>query len=188
MPETLAKKLRQAARMLSARQAVPDLPELLYKAAELLHPAYTEPTTPADTTCATPPGLLVLEADGGSRGNPGPAGAGAVLRDQEGLIIKELNRFLGITTNNVAEYQALIMGLKAALFYGPDKLLVKLDSELLVKQLNGNYQVKSENLKPLYLEAKSLLGSFTQTEIIHISRELNFKADALANQAMDKGK
>ena len=130
---------------------------------------------------------LVLFADGGSRGNPGPAGAGAVLLDPDGATVEELSRFLGRTTNNVAEYEGLIMGLEAAAKRGAQTLGVRLDSELLVKQLNGQYRVKSPHLRPLYQKAKSLLDRFADAEVMHVRREFNREADRLANQAMDRG-
>lgn len=133
------------------------------------------------------PPVLVLEADGGSRGNPGPAGAGAVLRSPSGEIIREMKQYLGRATNNVAEYQGLIMGLAAAAEYKPARVLVRLDSELLVRQLNGQYKVKSLHLKPLYQQALALLQKLGQVEIIHVPRARNALADALANQAMDEG-
>ena len=130
---------------------------------------------------------LVLFADGGSRGNPGPAGAGAVLFDAQGNLVAELSRFLGRTTNNVAEYEGLIMGLEAAREHGASRLAVRLDSELLVKQLNGQYRVKAPNLKPLFQKAQSIISGFEQIDIRHVRRELNKEADRMANLAMDKG-
>jgi ribonuclease HI len=135
----------------------------------------------------TAPLKLVLYADGGSRGNPGPAGAGAVLFDDKGETVEELSRFLGSATNNVAEYEGLIMGLEAALKRGASSLEVKLDSELLVKQINGQYRVKSPHLKPLFQKAKALLDRFDQVRVSHVRREFNKDADRLANQAMDRG-
>jgi ribonuclease HI len=130
---------------------------------------------------------MVLFADGGSRGNPGPAGAGALLLDSSGNTLEELSRFLGSATNNVAEYQGLIMGLEAAAKRGAVSLEVRLDSELLVKQLNGQYRVKSPHLKPLYEKAKGLLQGFSQSKVIHVRCEFNKEADRLANLAMDRG-
>jgi ribonuclease HI len=137
-------------------------------------------------TCMPEPSL-VLEADGGSRGNPGPAGAGAVLRTPQGAVIREMKLYLGRVTNNVAEYQGILMGLQAVVDqYTPARLLVRLDSELLVRQLNGQYKVKSPNLRPLYLQALRLLAQIAEVEIVHIPRGQNALADALANQAMDE--
>jgi ribonuclease HI len=129
---------------------------------------------------------LVLHSDGASRGNPGEAGAGAVLYDKEGGEVRALTRYLGKVTNNVAEYQGLILGIKAALELRAASLSIRLDSELLVKQLNGQYRVKSPLLKPLFDEVKTLLQGVGQVDIIHVRREFNKRADELANQAIDQ--
>ncbi|MFH2127100.1 MAG: ribonuclease HI family protein, partial [Pseudomonadota bacterium] len=121
-----------------------------------------------------------------SRGNPGPAGAGAVLYDDQGQEVAALSRYLGRTTNNEAEYQALLMGLKRAQELGAQRLTVKMDSELIVRQLEGRYQVKAPGLKPMYAEAKRLLQGFASVTILHVRREFNKRADELANQAMDQ--
>jgi ribonuclease HI len=130
--------------------------------------------------------VLILHADGASRGNPGLAGAGAVLLDQTGRQVGSFKRFLGIATNNEAEYQALLLGLEGALKLGADRLSIRLDSQLLVRQLNGQYRVKSPGLKPLYEKALRLLRDFAEVDIIHVKRNLNTEADALANQAIDE--
>ena len=129
---------------------------------------------------------LTLHSDGGSRGNPGPAGAGAVLYDDQGQEVAALSRYLGRTTNNEAEYQALLMGLKRAQELGAQRLTVKMDSELIVRQLEGQYRVKAPGLKPMYAEAKRLLQGFASVTILHVRREFNKRADELANQAMDQ--
>lgn len=127
-----------------------------------------------------------LRTDGGARGNPGPAGAGFVLEDADGNVVRSGGRFLGSTTNNVAEYEALLWGLATALDHGVSDLRVCADSELVVKQLLGAYRVKNEGLKPLYARAKGLLGRFESVQITHVRRELNEAADALCNVAMDE--
>ncbi|GAB6100282.1 ribonuclease HI family protein [Halanaerocella petrolearia] len=129
---------------------------------------------------------LVMYTDGGSRGNPGPAGVGAVVySDQEK--IKEVSEYIGQATNNVAEYQAVISGLEVLTKdYSQKKIEVRADSQLLVKQLTGEYRVKSNNLKPLYNQIKELIDNFSQVDFVHIPREQNKEADALANQAMDR--
>ncbi len=129
---------------------------------------------------------LTLHADGGSRGNPGPAGAGAVLYDDQGREVAALARYLGSTTNNEAEYQALIMGLAEAQRLGAAQLTVKMDSELVVRQLSGQYRVKAPGLKPLYDQARRLLQGFGAVTILHVRRQFNQRADELANQAMDR--
>jgi ribonuclease HI len=131
-------------------------------------------------------GRFTLRTDGGARGNPGPAGAGFVLEDEEGRIVRSGGRFLGVATNNVAEYEALLWGLSTALDHGVREIRVCADSELVVKQLTGLYKVKNEGLKPLFAKAKVLLARFAGVQIIHVRREMNEAADALANVAMDE--
>ncbi len=125
-----------------------------------------------------------LRTDGGARGNPGPAGAAFVLEDESGRIAWG-GRFLGETTNNVAEYEALVWGLENALEAEIDEVLVLMDSELIVKQLLGEYKVKSAGLKPLFLKAMELRRRFSRFDVRHVRREENALADALANEAMD---
>ena len=127
-----------------------------------------------------------LRTDGGSRGNPGPAGCGFVLERPEGEIACRGGRFLGVKTNNEAEYEALLWGLQSALAF-PEcrRLTVFADSELLVKQMNLVYRVKHPNLKPLYQKAKQLAHRLEVVKYVHVYREQNKAADALANEAMD---
>ena len=129
---------------------------------------------------------LTLHTDGAARGNPGHAGAGAVLLDKEGGEVAAFKRYLGKATNNVAEYEALLLGLKGARDMGVTELIVKLDSELLVKQITGVYQVKSPHLKPLHKRAQDLLKGFSRVEVLHVRRHLNKLADKLANLAIDE--
>lgn len=136
---------------------------------------------------AAPENGWLLHSDGASRGNPGPAGAGAVLYNPQGEVAAEISVPLGRATNNEAEYAGLIHGLKAALAVGGiERLTVKMDSELIARQLNGIYRVKNERLRPLYDEAKGLLARFTAYRILHVRRELNAAADSLAAQAARK--
>ncbi len=132
------------------------------------------------------PGEWCLMVDGASRGNPGEAGCGAVIYDEQGEILKELTSYLGSSTNNVAEYQGLLMGLEGVIKLGGKKLQIRSDSELLVRQLNGVYRVKDEKLKVLYRKALDLLGRLEAYRIIHVRREYNKLADRLANLAIDK--
>jgi ribonuclease HI len=127
----------------------------------------------------------MLYADGGSRGNPGPAAYGAVLFDVDGETLREVSEFLGIATNNVAEWSGLIAGLEAALELGVDEIEVRLDSELVVRQLSGAYRVKQPHLIPLHAKAKSLLRRFPHSHVAHVRRELNKEADKLVNQVLD---
>lgn len=128
---------------------------------------------------------FVLRTDGGARGNPGPAAAGFVLESPDGQTVLRGGRYLGETTNNVAEYEALLWGLRNALDRGYAPLTVYSDSELMVKQLNGAYRVKNEGLKPLYTEACRLIGKLGDVRVIHVRRADNKEADTLCNQAMD---
>ena len=127
----------------------------------------------------------LLYTDGAARGNPGPAGAGAYICTEDGKVVAEIAEYLGETTNNVAEYQGLLFGLRKLLELGAQEVEVRADSELMVKQLNGLYRVKHPNLIPLYREAKALLGKISSYKIRHIRREMNEDADRLSNQAID---
>jgi ribonuclease HI len=127
----------------------------------------------------------VVMVDGAARGNPSPAGCGAVIYDENGVVVKQLSRYLGHATNNVAEYEGLLMGLEALLQLGQKRIVVQSDSELLVRQLNGRYRVKDEKLKVLFQRAMTLLRQFDSYRILHVGRELNKVADRLANQAID---
>jgi ribonuclease HI len=124
--------------------------------------------------------------DGGSRGNPGPASYGVVIRDPRGEIVARLKKYIGRTTNNVAEYYGLIAALDYAQSQKIRALRVESDSELLVKQMRGQYKVKSEDLKPLYERAKKMSQTFAAFRIDHVYREQNREADALANEAMNE--
>jgi len=126
-----------------------------------------------------------MYADGGARGNPGPAGSGAVLLDENGTVIAELMRSLGHATNNVAEYTALIIGLEEALRRGIDELDIRMDSLLVVQQMKGVWKIKHPGLRPLALRAGELLARFPKRTIEHVPRELNSLADALVNRAID---
>ncbi|MGH7725575.1 MAG: ribonuclease HI family protein [Candidatus Eiseniibacteriota bacterium] len=126
-----------------------------------------------------------LHADGAARGNPGPAAAGYVLDDPEGRPREAHGIVLGVATNNVAEYRALIVGLARALELGAETIDVRMDSELVVRQMLGVYRVKNEGLKPLYAEAQSLARRFRKFSIAHVRRELNERADREANRALD---
>jgi ribonuclease HI len=125
--------------------------------------------------------------DGGARGNPGPAGYGALIQDNDGTVLAELSEFLGMRTNNYAEYSGLLGCLQYALDHHHPRLRVVSDSELMVKQIQGKYQVKSPDLKPLYEEAKRRIAKLEAFEITHALRHKNKDADRLANEAMDRG-
>jgi ribonuclease HI len=131
-------------------------------------------------------GFWRLHCDGASRGNPGPAGAGVVLHDPQGHLQVNRGRYLGETTNNVAEYQALLLGLAEARRLGVRKIQVLADSELMVRQLNGRYRVKSSHLIPLWRKAQESLQQFDAYTVGHVPREENRLADAAANRAIDQ--
>ena len=126
-----------------------------------------------------------LFTDGAARGNPGPAGAGAVIISPDGHVVAKVGKYLGETTSNVAEYTGLILGLKRAKAMGLRELEVLADSELIVKQLSGEYQVKADHLRPLHDEAKALIAGFDKIDLRHIPREENEAADEMSNRAID---
>jgi phosphoribosylglycinamide formyltransferase-1 len=131
------------------------------------------------------PEKIIAYIDGGSRGNPGPAAAAFVLNDASGAQLEAKAFFLGKTTNNLAEYTALVKAIDAAAEIGAEQLIVFSDSELLTRQINGQYKVKSEQIRPLYQQAVSLLERFKGWKVKHVSRDMNKKADSLVNQALD---
>jgi len=177
------------------------LGQLIEEAAQRLSgaPPTAEPTglSAPESAGATPPRAeaapsaeshprLRVYSDGAARGNPGPAGAGAVLMDPAGNVVARLGRFLGIQTNNCAEYMGLLLGLKHAQSLGAREVDVYADSELLIRQLGGRYQVKSPTLRPLYEEAQKLLKGFTKVKLHHVPRAQNAEADAMSNRAIDE--
>src|ERR1700735_4144063 len=125
--------------------------------------------------------------DGGARGNPGPAGFGALIQDDQGMVLAELSEFLGIRTNNYAEYSGLLACLQYALGHDYSHLRVVSDSELMVKQIQGKYKVNSPDLKPLWEEARRRIAQLDGFQITHALRHKNKDADRLANEAMDRG-
>ena len=129
---------------------------------------------------------LRLYSDGAARGNPGPAGAGAVLVEPSGQVVDRLGKFLGHQTNNYAEYQGLLLGLKRARELNVREVEVFADSELMIRQLGGRYQVKSPSLRPLYEEALKLLNEFERVKLVHVPREMNRAADEMSNKAIEE--
>lgn len=142
------------------------------------------PSEPADPRNSN----AVLFSDGAARGNPGPAGIGAVLKRGDGDTIAEISDYIGETTNNVAEYRALLAGVDRALSCGVRELEVRADSELLIKQLKGLYQVRNAKLKPLHRRALELLSRFSKVKLVHVRREFNAEADRLANLGIDRAR
>jgi probable phosphoglycerate mutase len=131
--------------------------------------------------------FITAYCDGGSRGNPGPSGYGVSIEDAAGRPVADLSEFLGVKTNNFAEYSGLLAALEYALSHGHPRLRVVADSELMVKQMKGQYRVNSPDLRPLWEEAKRRVARLERFEIQHVLRGKNKRADALANQAMDRG-
>ncbi len=135
------------------------------------------------------PGSFVIYTDGASRGNPGLASIGAVVyaeKDGDLVEVATVSESIGVDTNNVAEYKAVIEGLRAVAAFEPDRVTLRADSQLLIRQLKGEYRVKAPNLKPLFLEAKRLSESLGRVVLEHVPREQNKVADALANDALDR--
>lgn len=141
----------------------------------------------ASTNAASSEGWITAYCDGGSRGNPGPSGFGVYVQDEGGKALAELSEFLGTRTNNYAEYSGLLATLNFALEKGHPRLRVVSDSELMVKQIKGQYKVNSPELRPLYDEAKRRIARLGQFRIEHVLRGKNQQADRLANVAMDRG-
>ena len=131
--------------------------------------------------------ILIAHCDGGSRGNPGPAGYGAVIEDKNGRVLARLSEYLGKRTNNYAEYSALLGVLAWCLEHKQPRVRVVADSELMVKQMQGKYKVNSPDLRPLWEEARRRAGKLEKFEIVHTLRGGNKEADQLANDAMDRG-
>jgi len=145
------------------------------------------PQTSSESDVELVGGTIHLFTDGGSRGNPGQAAIGCILEDPiRGTVLREHYERIGIETNNVAEYRALIEGLKLANRYHPNHLVCHLDSELIVKQLNGEYQVRMATLKPFIEEIRSIIEDIPSVEFVHIPRSDNYRADALVNKALDE--
>jgi ribonuclease HI len=130
--------------------------------------------------------VLILRTDGAARGNPGPAAAGVVIELPNGDEIGCSKYYLGILTNNQAEYRALILGLTEILRYQPSEILVYMDSELVVRQMNGQYRVKEESLRETYYKAQLLVRQLPKVTIQHVRRSQNARADKLANEALDE--
>ncbi len=152
---------------------------------------FSEPTPAADANSGKSglekPVWINAHCDGGARGNPGPAGYGALIQDDQGMVLAELSEFLGIRTNNYAEYSGLLGCLQYALDHHHPRLRVISDSELMVKQIQGKYKVNSPDLKPLWQEARNRIAKLEAFEISHALRHKNKDADRLANEAMDRG-
>jgi len=128
----------------------------------------------------------LIHTDGAARGNPGPAGAGAILRDADGAVVAELARFLGLRTNNYAEWTAVELALEEALALGATQVDLRMDSELVARQIAGRYRVKHPDLKPIHARVMALLARFDAYTVAHVPRALNKDADRLSNVAIDQ--
>jgi ribonuclease HI len=157
------------------------LQKILEKAAAMLEGVngHAEPVEPTISR-------VRLYSDGAARGNPGLAGAGAVLVEPSGQVVDRLGKFLGTQTNNYAEYMGLLLGLRRARELSVREVEVFADSELMLRQLGGRYQVRSPSLRPLYEEALSLLNDFERVKLVHVPREMNRAADEMSNRAIDE--
>jgi len=131
---------------------------------------------------------VIVHVDGGARGNPGPAAAASVISSPDGAVLEESSELLGVTTNNVAEYRALLLGLARARALGATEVEVVGDSELIAKQVQGVYKVKHEAMRPLHREARAALGAFARWSIRSVPRVQNAEADALVNAALDQAR
>jgi ribonuclease HI len=131
--------------------------------------------------------MVTIYTDGGARGNPGPGGCGAVIKDGSGKTIKEISEFLGHTTNNVAEYMGLVRSLEFIMRNKPDNVIIYTDSNLVVNQIQGKFKVKDRKIQPLHKYCTDMLKKLKSYQIMHVKREKNREADALANKAMDEG-
>ena len=129
--------------------------------------------------------MITAYIDGGARGNPGPAGYGVRVEAADGTLLDELHGELGVATNNIAEYNGLLAALRWAVAHGEQSVHIRADSELLVKQMRGEYRVKNENLKPLFLQACALIRQIGDVRFEHVRREFNKEADRLSNLGMD---
>lgn len=178
LPATLERRLKQLFPRAKEREAF---------VVNLIEEALKNEDIPDDTHPEHVGGTLHLFTDGGSRGNPGQAAIGCVLEDAaRGIILREHCERIGVETNNVAEYRALIEGLKITKHYHPNRLVCHLDSELIVKQLSGEYQVKMPTLKPFFEEIRELSVEFPSISFVHVPRNDNHRADALVNKALDE--
>jgi ribonuclease HI len=149
-------------------------------------PPSSQATAPSPRAVASGVRRVIVYSDGASRGNPGLAGAGAVLMTPEGEVVDRLGKFLGRQTNNHAEYAGVILGLERAKELGVEEVEVRADSQLMIRQLGGQYRLKAEPLRPLFNEAVALLKGFRRVKLVHVPREMNTEADEMSNRAIDE--
>ena len=197
-PERLRVYLKESAKALDwsgkSRGRTLNIPPVQSPEVEKRPPSDEAPRAPPTAAIAegepeAGPGLhriLEIFSDGAARGNPGPAGAGAVVRSTDGRVVARVGKYLGEQTNNVAEYEGLLLGLQKALDLGAREVRVFADSLLVVSQLRGEWKIKHPGLKPLYERARTLLSKFERTAIRHVPREHNTQADEMSNRAIDE--
>jgi len=161
---------------------------LLEKVAEMVEVVGGDGTPELANTVGLPKNLrrIRVYSDGAARGNPGPAGAGAVLVEPSGAVVERVGKYLGTQTNNFAEYMGLILGLQRARALGVSEVEVFADNELMIRQLSGRYQVKSPSLRPLYEQAVQLLNEFSRFKLVHVPRQMNAAADEMSTKAIDE--
>jgi len=159
------------------------LARLIERSAETMARAASRTSPGADGSV---PSKVRVYSDGAARGNPGHSGAGAVLVDASGTVVDRLGKYLGVQTNNYAEYMGLLLGLKRARELGIREVEVFADSELMIRQLGGRYQVRSPSLRPLYEEALRLLNDFSRVKLVYVPRKMNAAADEMSNRAIDE--
>jgi ribonuclease HI len=189
-PERLTAFLRESAHALSWKTPPPRKAAPTITTAPVAPPRETVPEAPTrpDRPPAASDRFRVLEifSDGAARGNPGPAGAGAIVRLPSGQILARLGKFLGTQTNNVAEYEGLLLGLSKARQLGAREVHVFADSLLVISQLKGDWKIKHPGLKPFYEQARQMLAQFDRATLAHVRRELNGDADEMSNRAIDE--
>ena len=189
-PET-GEKARLLERLARDKARTPEERDVLREAATLMRARTGEqrsnvaPEAAAPATVSGADAEAILWTDGAARGNPGPSGIGALLTNRSGRTLAEVSDYIGETTNNVAEYRALLAGLERALQIGVRSVEVRADSQLMIRQLEGLYKVKMPHLKPLFEKAKQLLARFESHRLRHVPREENSGADRLANLGID---
>jgi ribonuclease HI len=177
MKDDPGKILKDLAVTLDVRKTLENFPKLTSKKLADIVKIAADIMTEVDTQ-------VVLFVDGGARGNPGPAGCGFVIQAGDEILVRK-GEYIDVATNNVAEYRALILGLEAASRLNIKELTVKADSELVVKQMTGQYRVKNENLRMLFASAQAVLKKIDKVSFVHIPRGENKEADKLANMAID---
>lgn len=182
----LTEALERAARAAEGAQAKAPVSKAVRQTSAPAPDAGLSAPTPSRAAATRVGDEVRVYSDGAARGNPGPAGAGAVLTDLSGRVLERVGRYLGRQTNNHAEYMGLIIGLERAKALGVRRVHIFADSELMIRQLQGSYKVKSATLKPLYDRARQLISTFEKATLTHVLRAQNAEADEMSNRAIDE--